>query len=213
MRPRRRAAPRRKSGELWAVIYIDLMTQIMAFFVIVWATDLGEKKTATPQVASGMGMGIGDQSVRMVDLPGDVLFSSGKALLGAEGRTVIDALFGDEESGVLSFDQGGLATRKLVIHGHTDDLGPKEENFLLGYQRAWAVYQQLRTHSPEVPGHVVLCTHADNTPTRAVPRSSAAAEPGLTLTAEEREVVRAARAKNRRITIEDLVVAAPKEPQ
>lgn len=207
MRPRRQAL-RKKSGELWAVIYIDLMTQIMAFFVIVWATDLGQKKMETPQVATGMGMGIGDQSVRMVDLPGDVLFGSGKVQLGAEGQTVLDKLFGDKESGVLSFDQGGLATRKLVIHGHTDDLGDKEENFLLGYQRAWAVYRQLRSYSPEVPSHVVLCTHADNTPQKAV----AAPEEGLTLTAEEREVIRAARAKNRRITIEDLVVAAPKEP-
>lgn len=207
MRPRRQSA-HKKSGELWAVIYIDLMTQIMAFFVIVWATDLGEKKTETPQVATGMGMGVGDQSVRMVDLPGDVLFGSGKVQLGAEGQLVLDKLFGDKESGVLSFDQGGLATRKLVIHGHTDDLGDKEENFLLGYQRAWAVYRQLRSYSSEVPGHVVLCTHADNTPQKAV----APADGGITLTAEEREVIRAARAKNRRITIEDLVVAAPKEP-
>lgn len=207
MRPRRQSA-RKKSSELWAVIYIDLMTQIMAFFVIVWATDLGQKKTETPQLATGMGMGIGDQSVRMVDLPGDVLFGSGKVALGAEGQLVLDKLFGDRESGVLSFDQGGLATRKLVIHGHTDDLGDKEENFLLGYQRAWAVYRQLRSYSAEVPGHVVLCTHADNTPQKAV----SSPEAGLTLTAEEREVIRAARAKNRRITIEDLVVAAPKEP-
>jgi flagellar motor protein MotB len=207
VRPRRRAAPRKKSGELWAVIYIDLMTQIMAFFVIVWAADSNAKRTATPQVASGMGMGIGDQSVRMVDLPGDVLFGSGKVVLGAEGRSIIDKLFGDKDSGVLSFDQGGLATRKLVIHGHTDDVGKKDENFLLGYQRAWAVYQEIRSHSSELPEHVVLCTHADNTPARALLPTSA----GLELTPKEREVIRAARAKNRRITIEDLVVAAPKD--
>jgi outer membrane protein OmpA-like peptidoglycan-associated protein len=207
VRPRRRAAPRKKAGELWAVIYIDLMTQIMAFFVIVWAADSNAKHTETPQVAAGMGMGIGDQSVRMVDLPGDVLFGSGKVELGAEGRTIIDKLFGDKDSGVLSFDQGGLATRKLVIHGHTDDVGKKDENFLLGYQRAWAVYQEIRSHSAELPEHVVLCTHADNTPARAL----APGNDGLQLTPEEREVIRAARAKNRRITIEDLVVAAPKE--
>lgn len=208
MRHRRRPAPPKKSGELWAMIYIDLMTQIMAFFVIVWAVDLTEKDTATPQLATGMGMGIGDQSVRMVDLPGDVLFGSGKVELGQEGKTIIDKLFGDKESGVLSFDQGGLATRKLVIHGHTDDLGKKDENFLLGYQRAWAVYREIRAHSDELPQHVVLCTHADNTPARAL---ELPAEGGLQLTDEEKLVIRQARAKNRRITIEDLVVAAPKE--
>jgi flagellar motor protein MotB len=191
------------------MIYIDLMTQIMAFFVIVWAVDLTNKETATPQAATGMGMGIGDQSVRMVDLPGDVLFGSGKVDLGAEGRSVIDKLFGDKESGVLSFDQGGLATRKLVIHGHTDDQGQKDENFLLGYQRAWAVYREIRTLSDELPQHVVLCTHADNTPVRSL--ESSTSPQGLTLTEEERAVIRQARAKNRRITIEDLVVAAPKE--
>jgi flagellar motor protein MotB len=208
VRHRRRPVPHKKAGELWAVIYIDLMTQIMAFFVILWSIDSNAKHTATPQVATGMGMGIGDQSVRMVDLPGDVLFGSGKVVLGAEGRTVIDKLFGDAESGVLSFDQGGLATRKLVIHGHTDDLGKKDENFLLGYQRAWAVYQEIRSLSTEVPQHVVLCTHADNTPSRLLAAAPAA---GLQLTEEERDVIRQARAKNRRITIEDLVVAAPKE--
>jgi outer membrane protein OmpA-like peptidoglycan-associated protein len=181
----------------------------MAFFVIVWAVDLNDKETATPQLATGMGMGIGDQSVRMVDLPGDVLFGSGKTELGAEGRGILDKLFGDEASGVLSFDQGGLATRKLVIHGHTDDQGPKDENFELGYQRAWAVYRALRALSSEVPQHVVLCTHADNTPARAVELT--APQGGLELTAEERAVIRQARARNRRITIEDLVVAAPRE--
>ncbi len=208
MRARRQAAPRKKSEGLWAMIYIDLMTQIMAFFVIVWAVDLDDKETATPQLATGMGMGIGDQSVRMVDLPGDVLFGSGKTELGAEGRSIVDELFGDKDSGVLSFDQSGLATRKLVIHGHTDDQGPKDENFLLGYQRAWAVYREIRTLSSELPQHVVLCTHADNTPSRAVALPPA---DGLQLTAEEREVIRQARAKNRRITIEDLVVATPKD--
>ena len=208
MRARRQHGGRKKQSELWAMIYIDLMTQIMAFFVIVWAVDLNSKETATPQLATGMGMGIGDQSVRMVDLPGDVLFGSGKTELGQEGKSVIDKLFGDAESGVLSFDQGGLATRKLVIHGHTDDQGPKDENFLLGYQRAWAVYREIRSHSSELPQHVVLCTHADNTPSRPVDTAPA---DGLKLTDEERAIIKLARSKNRRITIEDLVVAAPKE--
>lgn len=208
MRQRRQHGSRKKHSELWAMIYIDLMTQIMAFFVIVWAVDLNSEETATPQLATGMGMGIGDQSVRMVDLPGDVLFASGKVELGAEGRGVIGKLFGDADSGVLSFDQGGLATRKLVIHGHTDDQGPKDDNFLLGYQRAWAVYREIRTHSAELPQHVVLCTHADNTPSRPVDLTPA---DGLKLTDEEKAIIRQARAKNRRITIEDLVVAAPKE--
>ena len=199
MRHRRRLPQKRGHGALWSIIYIDLMTQIMAFFVIVWSIEHGTKVTQTPVLGSGIGMG--DQTVRMVDLPGDVLFASGQTQLANDGKQVLEKLFGDPASGVLSFDQGGLATRKLVIHGHTDDVGPKDKNFELGYQRAWAVYQQIRSYSTELADHAVLCTHADNTPQQPVPASDKAAAD-------------AARAKNRRITIEDLVVSQkPAEPK
>ena len=195
---RRRVHPpsgKKGHGALWSIIYIDLMTQIMAFFVIVWAAEKGTKLLATKPTGTGVGMG--DQTARMVDLPGDVLFASGQTQLANDGRAVLDKLFGDADSGVLSFDQGGLAQRKLIIHGHTDDVGDKNANFLLGYQRAWAVYEAIRAHSKELPDHVVLCTHADNTAARAVPTNAA------------RGAQDEARAKNRRITIEDLVVATP----
>jgi hypothetical protein len=117
---RRPRPPRKGHGALWSIIYIDLMTQIMAFFVIVWTIEHGAKATQTPKLATGFGIGMGDQTVRMVDLPGDVLFASGKTDLAADGKTVIDKLFGDESAGVLNFDQGGLAQRKLVIHGQLD---------------------------------------------------------------------------------------------
>ena len=196
---RRRAHPsaKRSHGALWSIIYIDLMTQIMAFFVIVWSVEHGTKATQTPNLGTGIGMG--DQTVRMVDLPGDVLFASGATALAQDGRDVVTKLFGDPESGVLSFDQGGLAQRKLVIHGHTDDVGAKDANFLLGYQRAWAVYQEIRKHSKEVPDHVVLCTHADNTPARTIAQDT------------PKPVADESRTKNRRITIEDLVVSKPRE--
>jgi len=194
VRYRRRASSSKSHGALWSIIYIDLMTQIMAFFVIVWSVEHGAKLTQTPSLGTGIGMG--DQTVRMVDLPGDVLFASGQTAMAPEGKAILDKLFGDADSGVLSFDQGGLAQRKLVIHGHTDDVGLKDANLQLGYQRAYAVYQEIRRHSKEVPDHVVLCTHADNTPARALP------PPPI-----DRSVANEIRAKNRRITIEDLVVA------
>lgn len=206
---RRRTGGHRKKGghgALWSIIYIDLMTQIMAFFVIVWTIEHGSKATATQNIATGFGIGMGDHTVRMVDLPGDVLFASGKTALVDTGKDVITKLFGDPTAGVLSFDQGGLAQRKLVIHGHTDDVGPKDKNFELGFQRAWSVYEEIRKHSKELPDHVVICTHADNTP-----GTTTTAKLDGPLTPEERAVIAAARAKNRRITIEDLVVQAPPE--
>ncbi|HEY5928295.1 MAG TPA: flagellar motor protein MotB [Kofleriaceae bacterium] len=199
MTRRRQHSSGRKSshGALWSIIYIDLMTQIMAFFVIVWTVEKGTNATQT--TALGTGIGMGNQTVRMVDLPGDVLFASGKTDVAADGKRVVGALFGDPQSGVLSFDQGGLAERKLVIHGHTDDVGDKEKNFQLGYERAYAIYREIRAHSSEVPDHVVLCTHADNTPSHEVP---VAAQPDDAAKA----AAAAARSKNRRITIEDLVI-------
>ena len=194
MRYRRRSSSKKSHGALWSIIYIDLMTQIMAFFVIVWSVEHGARVTQTQPLGTGVGMG--DQTVRMVDLPGDVLFASGQTAMASDGKAILDKLFGDTDSGVLSFDQGGLAQRKLVIHGHTDDVGLKDANFQLGYQRAYAVYQEIRKHSKEVPDHVILCTHADNTPARPLPAPPV-----------DRAVADEARAKNRRITIEDLVVA------
>lgn len=202
MRRVRRPRTKRSHGALWSIIYIDLMTQIMAFFVIVWTIEHGAKATATVNLATGFGMG--DQTVRMVDLPGDVLFESGKTQLAPDGKTVVDKLFGDATARVLDFDRGGLAQRKLVIHGHTDDVGPKDKNFELGFQRAWSVYQEIRRHSKELPDHVVLCTHADNTPNAP----ATGPDDTLKLTDEQKAVIAAARAKNRRITIEDLVIAA-----
>ena len=197
MRHRRRPGSNKSHGALWSIIYIDLMTQIMAFFVIVWAVEKGAKLIATKPVGSGIGMG--DQTARMVDLPGDVLFASGQTQLGPEGHNILTKLFGDPASGVLSFDQGGLAQRKLVIHGHTDDVGLKDANFKLGYERAWAVYEDIRKNSKELPDHVVLCTHADNTPSQPLPTGTA--------NDARKAALDEARAKNRRITIEDLVVA------
>jgi hypothetical protein len=85
-------------------------------------------------------------------------------------------------------------------------VGKKDENFLLGYQRAWNVYQEIRKYGGELPDHVVICTHADNTPAREVP----AVQPGE----EANAAVSAARAANRRITIEDVVVGTkPAEPE
>ncbi|MDB4955991.1 MAG: hypothetical protein JWO36_3560 [Myxococcales bacterium] len=199
MRRRIRPSARKSHGALWSIIYIDLMTQIMAFFVIVWSVEHGTKLTQTVNIGTGVGMG--DQTVRMVDLPGDVLFATGQTAMGNDGKEIVNKLFGDADSGVLSFDQGGLADRKLVIHGHTDDVGDKDKNFQLGYERALAVYQEIRKHSKEVPDHVILCTHADNTPTRSVPAPAA--------DDKSRAAVEEARSKNRRITIEDLVVGKP----
>ena len=79
------------------------------------------------------------------------------------------------------------------------------KNLLLGYERAFAVYQDIRRHSKEVPDHVVLCTHADNTPAKEVPLFTG------TLSQAQAQALGEAKSKNRRITIEDHVNSVVKD--
>lgn len=196
MRLRRKSAPR-KSGNVWQIIYMDLMTIMMVYFVILWSADSNKEADAQTQ---GISQTIGDQTVRMVSLPGDVLFASGQSNVSEEGRKVFAKLFGDKTADVLNFDMGGLVRRQLVIHGHTDSVGQKDKNLLLGYERAYAVYRSIQRFGAEVPGHVVLCTHADNTPVQELPVVKGA------LTDAQKQAIKDAHAKNRRITIEDQLV-------
>ncbi|MEL6339267.1 MAG: flagellar motor protein MotB [Myxococcota bacterium] len=185
------AQPRvRRRSESWQVIYMDLMTIIMVFFVILWS--INQKKDG------GFSQTVGDQSVTTVNLPGDVLFASGKTKLTPEGKKVFKKLFNDES--VLNFDTSGLVKRLLVIHGHTDSDGPKDDNFALGYFRALAAYREIQGYGEDLADHAVICTHADNTPAQDVPAFEGEMTPA------EASLIRDAKSKNRRITIEDKVV-------
>jgi flagellar motor protein MotB len=189
-------APRRQA-ETWAVIYIDLITNMMVFFVLLWAINSRAPK--------GVDDSVGDQTVKMVNLPGDVLFSPGKADLTTDGRQVFGKLFADETGTVLSFDATGVSRRLLVIHGHTDNDGDKEHNFELGYQRALTAYREIKKYGGELAEHAVICTHADNSPAQEVPSFVGV------LTPAETSAVREAKSKNRRITIEDKIESTMKK--
>jgi len=154
----------RPRSEVWQIIYIDLMTQIMMFFVILWS--IGQLSSH----AKGVSKSVGDETVHMVTLPGDVLFPSGKSKLSPDGEAVFGKLFQDSTGEVLNFDTGGLTRRVLVVHGHTDGDGAKEDNFVLGFQRALSVYKEIKKYGPEIVDHAVLCSHADNSPAKAVPQ-------------------------------------------
>jgi outer membrane protein OmpA-like peptidoglycan-associated protein len=192
-----RPSRQRRSFDVWQIVYIDLMTNVMIFFVVLWAVQSRPKK-------SGVSDTIGTETVKMVNLPGDVLFPSGRSEMSEAGRQVIGKLFSDSKS-VLDFDTGGLTQRMLVIHGHTDNNGAKDKNLDLGFQRALAAYREILTYGKELADHVVICTHADNSPTEEVPQF------GGSLSAAEEGAIKEARAKNRRITIEDKLVSRKQE--
>ncbi len=192
--PRRRA---KKPSEVWQIIYMDLMTIIMVFFVILWSLNQGTDVGATDA--------IGDQTTRMLSLPADVLFPVGKAKLSAQGEEVFKKLFDDPTGAVLDFDTGGLTKRLLVVHGHTDADGEKQKNFQLGFERAYAAYEAVASYSDEVSDHVVLCSHADNSPVQDTPQFQG------DVTQAQRAALQDAKAKNRRIEIEDKIVSVRKE--
>ncbi|HUP55973.1 MAG TPA: flagellar motor protein MotB [Bdellovibrionota bacterium] len=193
MKTFRKPATRRGEREIWQVIYIDLLSNMMCFFIILWAINQGRKvKLIETQ---------GDTTARMVSLPGDVIFSPGKTLLSNDGRQVFEKLFKDESGAVLRFESNALRKRLLVIHGHTDGDGKKDDNFNLAFGRALSAYHEIARYSPEVPEHVVLCSHADNTPAEDVPALKG------NLTPAQKDALKTAKAKNRRIQIEDSLVS------
>ena len=183
---------KRTRGEPWLVIYTDLMTIIMVFFVILWSlnqgTDIGVSET------------IGDVSARMISLPGDVLFPPGKYDLSEEGSFVFKKIFYDEIDQVLNFQTSGLTKRLLVINGHIDGDGEKEKNFELGFRRAYAAYNEVKNYSKEIVDHVVICTHADNSPQLEVPKFEGR------ISKAQKETLKTTKSKNRRITIEDTII-------
>jgi flagellar motor protein MotB len=185
--------------DIWPVVYIDLMTQIMMFFVILWSISQAQAKK------KGATKAVGDTTLHEVTLPGDVLFPSGKTKLTTVGEDVFAKLFKDDTGEVLAFDTGGLTRRVLVIHGHTDSDGKKDDNYVLGFQRALSVYKEIQKYGPEIADHAVLCTHADNTPAKEVPLFTG------TLTPAQAQTLSEAKAKNRRITIEDQVISVVKD--
>ncbi len=189
---------RRHGGsELWQTAYIDLMTNIMIFFVIFWSLSQAQSK--------GVSATVGDVTTRLVNLPGDVLFAQGQTALSDNGKSVIGKLFRDDSGAVLNFQTNGLVKRMLFIHGHTDGQGDKDKNFRLGFERAMATYKQIAQYGKDVPDHVVICSHADNLPVNEVPKGLDKA------TGFQKAAIDQANAKNRRIQIEDRMINQFKE--
>jgi flagellar motor protein MotB len=183
---------KRSRGEPWQIIYTDLMTIIMVFFVILWSTNQGKD--------IGISETVGDVSSRMISLPGDVLFPPGEYDLSNEGKSVFNQIFYDESGQVLNFQSSGLTKRLLVINGHTDSDGEKDRNLELGYRRAFAAYEEIKKYSAELVDHVAICTYADNSPQLEVPKFEGE------ISKAQRETLKLTKSKNRRITIEDKII-------
>ena len=186
------SARKKSGGQSWQVIYMDLMTIIMVFFVILWSLNQGKD--------IGVSETIGEVSSRMINLPGDVLFKAGKHKLSKEGTDVFKNIFYDETGQVLNFQNSGLTKRMLIFHGHTDGDGEKDENFNLGFKRAYSAYNEVKKYNNDLLKHAVICTHADNSPQLEVPIFEGK------ISKAQRQSLKLTKSKNRRITIEDTTI-------
>lgn len=186
------SARKKSGGEPWQVIYTDLMTIIMVFFVILWSLNQGKD--------IGVSETVGDVSARMISLPGDVLFAAGKDKLATEGSAVFKNIFYDETGQVLNFQNTGLTKRMLIFHGHTDGDGKKDSNFALGFKRAYSAYTEVKKYNKDLVNHAVICTHADNSPQLEVPKFEGK------ISKAQRQALKLTKSKNRRITIEDTTI-------
>lgn len=143
----------------WQAVYMDLITIVMVFFLILWALNnkANEKK--------------GDITVNTVPIQGDKLFDTGKSRLknGAESA-INSALFAQEapvpKLGEILDENGETTSRQkiLMIYGHTDDVGNHKTNMRLGFERAFSVYERVIQKRDDFEGNVSVCTHGSNFP-------------------------------------------------
>ena len=82
-----RTFPKTPSHGSWQVIYMDLMTIMMVFFVILWSLNKGKD--------DGIGQTVGTETPRMIQLSSDILFSPGQDKMKEEGSQVFASLFQD----------------------------------------------------------------------------------------------------------------------
>jgi outer membrane protein OmpA-like peptidoglycan-associated protein len=166
------------------------MTNIMVFFVIIWVLSNGK--------GEGISETTGDVTSRMIDLPGDVLFAPGQTALSKQGTDILKQLFQNPDgTGILSFEDSDIVKRLIVFHGHTDSDGEKKSNLHLAFLRAYSAYEEVQSYNPELPEHVIICSHADNSAKEDVPTATGA------VSSEMKTIIKEIKAKNRRITIED----------
>ena len=65
-----RTFPKPQSHSSWQIIYMDLMTIMMVFFVILWSLNKGKD--------DGLSQTVGTETPRMIQLSSDILFPPGK---------------------------------------------------------------------------------------------------------------------------------------
>ncbi len=76
-----RLFPKTQRHSSWEVIYMDLMTIMMVFFVILWSLNKGKD--------DGISETVGTETPRMIQLSSDILFEPRKVQVGFEtGRYV-----------------------------------------------------------------------------------------------------------------------------
>ena len=176
----------------WQAVYMDLITIVMIFFLVLSVVTKGKDEAESDK--------IGDYSTIEIPIPGDALFSSGRANLTKAGKANLKKLFKSEQASFPELEKTEQMKTEVVLHGHTDDVGGKIGNLNLGYRRALSVYKELKKYRPEVSKFVSVCTHADNLPEED-PRPVSTSLKGDILK-QVKSFNKRVRKKNRRVILE-----------
>lgn len=147
----------------WKIVYMDMITMLMILFLSMWIIDRGSPKDKRKH---------GDVNLSKVEFEADDYFDTGKSVIKDEAKKQIADIFFDRKHSFPTpgIDQENHGRRIVLIYGHTDDLGKKDTNFQLGFDRAMAVYQELNKKLPNLADHVGICSYADNFPIEKVRR-------------------------------------------
>ena len=176
----------------WKIVYMDMITMLMILFLSLWVIDQGKAREPAKR---------GDVTLTKVEIESDDYFMPGKFDLKKESLQKLNDLF---FKGRNSFPAPGVdleagGRRVILIHGHTDDQGLKDDNFELGFQRAMSVYHEIQRNVPNLADNVGICSFADNFPLEKVrTHQSKGAAP---LTDRQIEEIMRKRRKNRRFEL------------
>jgi outer membrane protein OmpA-like peptidoglycan-associated protein len=148
----------------WKIVYMDMITVLMILFLSLWILDRGQTQERVKK---------GDVTLTKVQFEADDYFDPGKAQIKTQAREQLEQLFFQQKD---AFPEPGMdpeagGRRIVIINGHTDDQGEKDRNLELGFERAMAVYQELKSKVPKLAQNVGICSYADNFPVERVRQS------------------------------------------
>jgi flagellar motor protein MotB len=187
-RLKRRVQENFSQGSTWETVYMDLITQIMIFFLVLWALSAGKGNDESGNVIRNL-----------ADIPSNGMFEDGQSVLTSQGKKTLDKWLSSKPP--VGYDDETGSRSLIIITGHTDDVGNRVSNLGLGYARARSAFKYFQNRRPKMGllENVILSTASANEPAEDYKKLVAEWQSG---SKSAQGLLKVVRAKNRRITIE-----------